>query len=263
MGETSESTLWIKNIVIFNDDDHEYDYLLDNYLGNSYSKYSSYAECTYHPSKSPLCPIFKLKDIIDSTPNAGESYEEMAKLGGVILITIRWNCWHKSWKWIESLFPDNKCTPVYSFKRIDNEKGKDPLERSAYGDNSYFNNMKSRVRIRSYKIRFIVRVVATMSQFDLLKFVISMGGCIGFYSFLNFIYEFIVTLTYGPYNIEKVMKKKRKLNSTTDSNRSRTLPRGHYRADVTTWRHNRKRLYRARSYRVLPLPRATLPRILF
>jgi hypothetical protein len=78
--------------------------------------------------------------------------------------------------------------------------------------------MKSRERIRSYKIRFIVRVVATMSELDFLKFIISMGGCVGFYAFLNFIYEFIVTLTYDPHNNVKVMKRKSKLNSATNSN---------------------------------------------
>ncbi len=210
LGETGETQLWIKNMIVFGDNDHDYNYILDNYLGNSYSKYSKYKECKYHPVEDPFCPIFELKDIIKYTPNAGESYEEMAKFGGIIMIKIEWNCWHNSWK-IESLiFGDVKCKPLYSFKRLDNERGLQPLERSAYGENLYFNNMKTRVKFRSYKIRFIMRVLATMSQFDLLKLTISIGGCYGFYSFLNSIFEIIVTKIYDPLDEEKILGRLKK-----------------------------------------------------
>ncbi|XP_026547365.1 P2X purinoceptor 7-like, partial [Notechis scutatus] len=45
--------------------------------------------CTYNKHKAPLCPIFRLRDILQE---AGEKFSEVAVQGGIIGIEINWDC---------------------------------------------------------------------------------------------------------------------------------------------------------------------------
>ncbi|RWS22312.1 P2X purinoceptor 4-like protein, partial [Leptotrombidium deliense] len=64
-------------------------------------------KCRYNENNKE-CPVFILNDIVE---NANEKYAEIAKLGAVIAIDIKWDC-NLDWN-IEY------CEPQYSFRRLD------------------------------------------------------------------------------------------------------------------------------------------------
>ncbi|KAM6340312.1 P2X purinoceptor 7-like [Alca torda] len=69
------------------------------------------SSCTYNKTIFPLCPIFRLGDIVQE---AKQKFSEMAVKGGIIAIEIKWDCNLDSW------FYD--CSPKYGFYRLDDEK---------------------------------------------------------------------------------------------------------------------------------------------
>ena len=71
-------------------------------------KESYLGECNYS-RKDPLCPVFKIGDIVRET---GENFTEMAIFGGVITVDIQWSC---------DLDHDfmKHCRPKYTFSRQD------------------------------------------------------------------------------------------------------------------------------------------------
>lgn len=65
--------------------------------------------CHYHREKDPFCPVFRIEDIVSL---AGENFTQLAVRGGVIVISIEWNC-NLDRDFLEF------CKPVYSFRRVD------------------------------------------------------------------------------------------------------------------------------------------------
>lgn len=65
--------------------------------------------CHYHEVKDPFCPVFRIESIVNL---AGENFTQLAVRGGVIVISIDWNC-NLDWDFLEF------CKPVYSFRRVD------------------------------------------------------------------------------------------------------------------------------------------------
>src|SRR4051812_3745682 len=82
--DTINSTLWLKYSITF----PEHNIILDN---QPKKDIDYYLHCNYGP-KTPLCPNFRLGDIIKYTPNAYQSYARIAKTGAVININVNVNC---------------------------------------------------------------------------------------------------------------------------------------------------------------------------
>jgi hypothetical protein len=66
-------------------------------------------ECNFHPIRDPLCPIFRVGDILDIVEHNRTEKYLMLKLGGVIRVKIHWNCNLDK--------PLKHCQPEYSFGR--------------------------------------------------------------------------------------------------------------------------------------------------
>ncbi|CAG2171969.1 unnamed protein product [Oppiella nova] len=129
--QTKNITLWISNTIVF----PEYNITLSN-LGDKDHAY--FRNCTYHPHYNPHCPVFMLGDIINFTPNAGATYDEIAKFGADIIIKINWNCYQGIYSFIKSQ-PYNKCLPEYSFQRVDNERTMPITGYKFYLDRMYYD----------------------------------------------------------------------------------------------------------------------------
>lgn len=107
-----DNDLWIKNSVVFPD----HNITVDNTFG---AGLSYFLKCKYNSETDPFCPVFPvLGDVIKYTPNARQSFEEIARFGATIVIDIKWDCF-------EDIFTrfsvEKNCKPNYSFRRIDNE----------------------------------------------------------------------------------------------------------------------------------------------
>uniref|UniRef100_A0A8C4M1D8 Purinergic receptor P2X 1 n=1 Tax=Equus asinus asinus TaxID=83772 RepID=A0A8C4M1D8_EQUAS len=71
--------------------------------------------CLYHKTLHPLCPVFKLGYVIQES---GQNFSTLAEKGGVVGITIDWNCdldWHV-----------RHCKPIYEFHGLYEEKNLSP-----------------------------------------------------------------------------------------------------------------------------------------
>nr|AAI70269.1 ATP gated ion channel [Xenopus laevis] len=145
--------------------------------------------CIYDRVKAPLCPIFRLGDILRE---AGENFSQVAVLGGVIGIEINWDC---------DLDPLRyKCEPHYGFRRLDDTV----VDESLYpGLNfrfaRYYKNAhgtETRTLIKAYGIRFDIQVYGTGGQFNLLELALFIGSCLSYLGCASFAIDFII----GRYN---------------------------------------------------------------
>ncbi|MEQ2297074.1 hypothetical protein AMECASPLE_030971 [Ameca splendens] len=76
-------TLFIKNSVTFPLFEVTRSNLVEGIDANYISK------CLYDPKKAPLCPIFRLGDIVELS---GFNFEKLALEGGAIGIVVDWTC---------------------------------------------------------------------------------------------------------------------------------------------------------------------------
>jgi hypothetical protein len=118
-------------------------------------------KCKYDPQSNPLCPLFVFQGMMEFATNDEKvSYDEIAKFGGIILISINWNCEIKGWifKNYKSLY---HCTPRYTFTRTQYYT----LEfYKSYNFAHYFNNDQRRTIYRSFRIRFLTHVNVTVRE---------------------------------------------------------------------------------------------------
>lgn len=153
-------TIFIKNSINFP--------LFDVTRGNLPSDMTADAikKCTYHPEKSPFCPIFKVGDILNYT---GQTVEKLVYKGGEIGINIEWKC---------NLDLDvEKCVPLYSFTRLDK-----PFMRNAISKGYNFryaryyksdNGTEYRTLFKVFAIRFDVMVTGHAGKFDMVPTLIN------------------------------------------------------------------------------------------
>uniref|UniRef100_A0A8C3J5U3 Purinergic receptor P2X 7 n=1 Tax=Calidris pygmaea TaxID=425635 RepID=A0A8C3J5U3_9CHAR len=103
--------------------------------------------CTYNKTTSPLCPIFRLGDIVQE---ANQKFSEMAVKGGIIAIRINWDCNLDSW------FYD--CSPKYSFNRLDDKETMPGLHFRYARYYKLPHGEEQRTLFKVYGIRFDVLV---------------------------------------------------------------------------------------------------------
>ncbi|XP_074048592.1 P2X purinoceptor 1-like [Macrotis lagotis] len=103
--EAETFTLFIKNSISF----PRFKVNRRNLVETVSSQYLK--NCTYHRSKEPLCPIFNLGSIVHYS---GQNFSTLAVKGGVVGITIDWNC--------DLDWAVRHCKPVYEFHSLYNEE---------------------------------------------------------------------------------------------------------------------------------------------
>uniref|UniRef100_A0A8C5LMB8 P2X purinoceptor n=1 Tax=Leptobrachium leishanense TaxID=445787 RepID=A0A8C5LMB8_9ANUR len=157
--------------------------------------------CVYDRVNHPFCPIFHLGSVVNE---AGESFQDMAILGGVIGIQIKWNCD------LDKNF--SKCVPRYSFRRLDNRELDHNVSpgynfRSAkYYKNS--DNIESRTLMKVYGIRFDILVFGTAGKFDIIPTMINIGSGIALLGVTTVLCDFIVFQFFKKRNYYKEKKYK-------------------------------------------------------
>ncbi|XP_054852386.1 P2X purinoceptor 6 [Eublepharis macularius] len=158
LAEAENFTLFIKNSVNFT----KYNFSRTNTLKTADDSY--FKGCRYDAQSSPYCPVFRIHDMIKS---AGESFAELALLGGAISIRIDWNC--------DLDRPPSECRPLYSFSLLDKKYNfrtalyyQDPL------------NQHYRSLLKLYGIRFDISVHGQAGKFSIVPTAVNLGTGIAF-----------------------------------------------------------------------------------
>lgn len=191
MAETAHSILTIRNSIIF----EEKNFYKSNQLENE-THHRIYVDCHYDPISHPNCIQFRLGDIVKFTQNARGDYEELAKFGAIILITIKWNCW------VASIFNQESCSLVYSFERIDDDDKPSSTGKNGYETQMYFENGLKRTMIRSHRIRLQIKVSATLNQYDFYSFLTVISAYTAIFSLLLSPFQMAIMRRLKKYHIE-------------------------------------------------------------
>ncbi|NXH10957.1 P2RX7 protein, partial [Bucco capensis] len=158
--------------------------------------------CTYNKKTSPLCPIFRLGDILQE---AKENFSEMAVKGGIIAIEINWDCNLDSW------FYD--CNPKYGFRRLDHREI-NPGFYIRYA--RYYKlpqGMEQRTLFKVYGIRFDVLVFGTGRKFNAIELIKNIGSMISYFGLAAGAIEIALCVgnyfSYGKSPFYKVFNRKK------------------------------------------------------
>ncbi|KAL3227770.1 hypothetical protein MRX96_003734 [Rhipicephalus microplus] len=135
--------------------------------------------CTYETRKSPLCPIFRVGDMVE---RAGADFDKIARKGGVIQIMISWDC--------DLDYDPKHCLPEYSFLRLD-----DPDARVAQGFNfryaKYYSDT-TRSLVKAYGINFVVLVRGEAGRTSIIPIAVTLGSGLGLLVVATVLCDFVV-----------------------------------------------------------------------
>ncbi|XP_056390528.1 P2X purinoceptor 7 isoform X2 [Hyla sarda] len=145
--------------------------------------------CKYNKVTAPRCPIFRLGDILSE---AGETFSQVAILGGIMGIEIHWNCDLDPWAF--------SCHPQYNFRRLDDKA----VDESLFPGLSFRfakhykapDQTDRRTLIKAYGIRFDIQVYGTGGQFRFLELVIFIGSYLSYFGLATVVIDLIVSQYY-------------------------------------------------------------------
>ncbi|XP_042661227.1 P2X purinoceptor 6 isoform X4 [Tyto alba] len=153
LAEAENFTLFIKNTVHFT----KFNFSKCNTLQTNDPTY--FKSCTYDPFFNPLCPVFCVRDMVEA---AGETFEDLALLGGSIGVRIKWDC--------DLDHPAAQCLPQYSFSLQD--------RRYNFRTASYYWDSQRRLYrnlLKLYGIRFDISVHGQAGKFSIIPAAVSFG----------------------------------------------------------------------------------------
>ncbi|KFO75818.1 P2X purinoceptor 7, partial [Cuculus canorus] len=139
--------------------------------------------CTYNKKTSPLCPIFRLGDILKE---ANQNFSEVAVKGGIIAIEINWDCNLDRW------FYD--CSPKYSFRRLDDKKITPGFHFRYARYYKLPDGKEQRTLFKVYGIRFDVLVFGTGRKFDAIELIKNVGSMISYFGLVVTIMELLIRI---------------------------------------------------------------------
>ncbi|XP_050025123.1 P2X purinoceptor 4-like isoform X2 [Dermacentor andersoni] len=134
--------------------------------------------CLHETSKSSLCPIFRIGDMVEQ---AGADFDTMARKGGVIQIMITWDC--------DLDYDPKHCLPDYSFLRLD-----DPDARVAQGFNfryAKYYSETSRSLVKAYGINFVVLVRGEAGRTSIIPIAVTLGSGLGLLAVATVLCDFV------------------------------------------------------------------------
>ncbi|XP_045055098.2 P2X purinoceptor 1 isoform X2 [Desmodus rotundus] len=162
--EAENFTLFIKNSISFPRFEVKRRNLVEE-VNATYMK-----RCLYHKISHPLCPVFNLGYVAQES---GQSFNTLAEKGGVIGITINWNCdldWHI-----------RHCKPVYDFHGLYQEKNLSQGFNFRFAKHFVENGTSRRHLFKVFGIRFDILVDGKAGKFDIIPTMTTIGSGIGIF----------------------------------------------------------------------------------
>ncbi|XP_020785901.1 P2X purinoceptor 1 isoform X3 [Boleophthalmus pectinirostris] len=188
-------TLFIKNSVTFPLFGVSRSNLVEGIDANYISK------CLYDPDKAPLCPIFKMGDIVKLS---GFNFETIAKVGGAIGIVIDWTCNFDVDK--------RKCKPEYSFHGLYGNPDETDNARASVGYNfryarHYFENgLQKRTLFKVFGIRIDIIVQSLARKFDIIPTLTAIGSGVGIFGVATVVCDLVLLYLLPKREFYKNMK---------------------------------------------------------
>uniref|UniRef100_A0A8D0ULJ6 P2X purinoceptor n=1 Tax=Sus scrofa TaxID=9823 RepID=A0A8D0ULJ6_PIG len=130
--------------------------------------------CLYHKTLHPLCPVFNLGYVVQES---GQNFSTLAEKGGVVGITIDWNCdldWHV-----------RHCKPVYEFHGLYEEKKLSPGFNFRFARHFVENGTNHRHLFKVFGIRFDILVAGKAGKFDIIPTMTTIGSGIGIFGVVS------------------------------------------------------------------------------
>ncbi|KAL2095000.1 hypothetical protein ACEWY4_009719 [Coilia grayii] len=188
-------TLFIKNSISF----PQFDVVRSNLVEGVDSKYIK--KCLYDEKNSPLCPIFRLGDIVKLS---GFSFRQIAKEGGAIGILIDWIC--------NLDYSLRHCKPTYYFHGLYGKANEEDKARASLGYNfrhaKYYTEEKveKRTLMKVFGIRFNIIVRGLARKFDIIPTLTAIGSGVGIFGVATVICDLVLLYVLPKRDFYKNMK---------------------------------------------------------
>ncbi|KAF7659801.1 hypothetical protein LDENG_00292950 [Lucifuga dentata] len=159
------------------------------------------SNCLYHPQESPLCPIFKLGDIVELS---GFNFNTIAKVGGAIGIVIDWTC-NLDW--------DVKhCKPEYTFHGLYGNPAETDKARASVGYNFRYakhyveDKEQKRTLLKVFGIRIDIIVQSLARKFDIIPTLTAIGSGVGIFGVATVVCDLVLLYLLPKREFYKNMK---------------------------------------------------------
>uniref|UniRef100_A0A8C9XL30 P2X purinoceptor n=1 Tax=Sander lucioperca TaxID=283035 RepID=A0A8C9XL30_SANLU len=188
-------TLFIKNSVTFPLFGVSRSNLVEN-IDNAYI-----SKCLYDPTDAPLCPIFRLGDIVKLS---GFKFETIARVGGAIGIVVDWTC---------NLDVDVKhCIPKYTFHGLYGNAAETDQARASVGYNFRYakhyleDKEQKRTLLKVFGIRFDIIVQSLARKFDIIPTLTAIGSGVGIFGVATVVCDLVLLYLLPKREFYKNMK---------------------------------------------------------
>ncbi|XP_029956861.1 P2X purinoceptor 1 isoform X4 [Salarias fasciatus] len=169
------------------------------------------SQCLHDPEKAPLCPIFRLGDIVKLS---GFSFETIAKVGGAIGIVVDWTC---------NLDVDIKnCKPKYNFHGLYGNPAETDKARASVGYNFRYakhymeDKTEKRTLLKVFGIRFDIIVQSLARKFDIIPTLTAIGSGVGIFGVATVVCDLVLLYLLPKREFYKNMKFKYTDTQTQD-----------------------------------------------
>lgn len=188
-------TLFIKNSITF----PQFDVVRSNLVEGIDQNYIN--NCVYHPKTAPLCPIFRLGDIVE---RSGFSFSEIARVGGAIGVLIDWDC--------NLDLSIRFCKPKYEFYGLYGTGKNDQVDKASLGYNFRFakyyveNSVQKRTLMKVFGVRIDIIVHGLAGKFDIIPTLTAIGSGVGIFGVATVVCDLLLLYILPKKNFYKTMK---------------------------------------------------------
>lgn len=188
-------TLFIKNSVTFPLFGVTRSNLVEG-INNTYIR-----QCLHHPKTAPLCPIFKLGDIVKES---GFNFTTIAREGGAIGIVVDWTC---------NFDVDIKhCKPTYKFHGLYGHPDEKDKAKASVGYNFRYakhyleDKVPKRTLLKVFGIRVDIIVQSLARKFDIIPTLTAIGSGVGIFGVATVVCDLMMLYILPKREFYKNMK---------------------------------------------------------
>ncbi|XP_048043820.1 P2X purinoceptor 1 isoform X1 [Megalobrama amblycephala] len=188
-------TLFIKNSITF----RQFNVVRSNLVESVNQSYIN--TCLYHSQTDPLCPIFRLGDIVE---RSGFNFSEIAWKGGAIGVLIDWDC--------NLDLNIRHCKPKYEFYGLYGTGKNDKEEKPSLGYNfryaKYYveDKVEKRTLMKVYGVRIDIIVHGRAGKFDIIPTLTAIGSGVGIFGVATVVCDLLLLYLLPKRDFYKSMK---------------------------------------------------------
>ncbi|XP_072523445.1 P2X purinoceptor 1 isoform X2 [Salminus brasiliensis] len=187
-------TLFIKNSITF----PEFNVIRSNLVEGVDQSYIK--TCLFDPEKDPLCPIFRLGDVVRLS---GFSFPQIARVGGAIGILIDWEC--------NLDLSIQKCIPKYRFHGLYGSSEGDSGQASVgynFRKAKYYveDKVEKRTLMKVFGLRIDIIVHGLARKFDIIPTLTAIGSGVGIFGVATVVCDLVLLYLLPKRDFYKNMK---------------------------------------------------------